>query len=53
MMVDVQTAHTTKWDAPSGYVKPQEWLTEWYFNEAVEINTEKAYSINYLVTSAR
>jgi hypothetical protein len=53
MMVDVQTAHATKWDAPSGYVKPSEWLTEWYFNEAVEINTTKAYSINYLIESAR
>ena len=53
MMVDMQTVHATKWDAPSGYTKPSDWLTEWYFNEAVEINTEKAYSINYLVQSAR
>jgi hypothetical protein len=53
MMVDIQTAHATKWDAPSGHVKPDEWLTEWYFNEAVEINTPKAYSINYLIQSAR
>jgi len=53
MMVDVQTTHATKWDAPSGYVKPSEWLTEWYFNEAVEINTTQAYSVNYLIQSAR
>ena len=53
MMVDVQTTHATKWDAPSGHVKPNEWLTEWYFNEAVEINTTQAYSINYLIESAR
>jgi len=53
MMVDIQTVHSTKWDAPSGYTKPSEWLTEWYFNEDVEINTTKAYSINYLVESAR
>jgi hypothetical protein len=53
MMVDVQTTHATKWDAPSGYVKPEEWLTEWYFNEAVEINTPRAYSVNYLIQSAR
>ncbi len=53
MMVDVQTAHATKWDAPSGHVRPTDWVTEWYFNEAVEINTEKAYTINYLIQSAR
>jgi hypothetical protein len=53
MMVDVQTAHATKWDAPSGHVKPSEWLTEWYFNEAVQINTVQAYSVNFLVQSAR
>lgn len=53
MMLDVQTSHATKWDAPSSHVKPSEWITEWYFNEAVEINTTQAYSINYLIESAR
>jgi hypothetical protein len=53
MMVDIQTVHATKWDAPSGFAKPSEWLTEWYFNEDVEINKEHAYTINYLVHSAR
>lgn len=53
MMVDVQTVHSTKWDAPSGYVKPIEWVNEWYFNEAVPINTEQAFSVNFLIQSAR
>lgn len=53
MMADLQTSHATKWDAPSGYVKPDQWVTEWYFNEATPINTERAYSINYLIQSAR
>lgn len=53
MQVDVQTVHTTKWDAPSGYTKPQDWVNEWYFNEATAINTEAAYSVNYLIQSAR
>ena len=53
MMADLQTVHATKWDAPSGYVKPQDWVNEWYFNEATPINTERAYSVNYLIQSAR
>ncbi len=53
MMVDMQTVHSTKWDAPSGYVKPSEWVNEWYFNEATSINTEQAYSVNFLIQSAR
>ncbi|MGH7967061.1 MAG: DUF1329 domain-containing protein [Candidatus Binatia bacterium] len=53
MQADLQVAHSTKWDAPSGYVKPTEWVNEWYFNEATPINTENAYSVNYLIQSAR
>jgi len=53
MMMDIQTVHSSKWDAPSGYVKPQDWVNEWYFNEAVSINTPEAFSINYLIQSAR
>jgi len=53
MMADLQTVHSTKWDAPSGYVKPSEWTNEWYFNEPTSINTEQAYSINFLIQSAR
>jgi len=53
MMADLQTVHSTKWDAPSGYVKPSEWVNEWYFNEATPINTEQAYSVNFLIQSAR
>jgi hypothetical protein len=53
MMMDVQTAHASKWDAPSGYVKASDWVNEWYFNEAVPINTAQAFSINYLIQSAR
>lgn len=53
MMTDVQVTHATKWDAPSGYAKPQDWVNEPYFNEATPLNTTSAYSINYLVQSAR
>jgi hypothetical protein len=53
MMMDVQTAHGSPWDAPSGYTKPTDWVNEWYFNEATPINTEQAFSINYLIQSAR
>jgi hypothetical protein len=53
MMADLQTVHATKWDAPSGYVKPSQWVNEWYFNEATPINTAQAYSVNYLIQSAR
>ena len=51
---DVQLAHSTKWDAPSGYAKSkEEWTQEWYFNEATEINTPEAFSVNFLIRSAR
>lgn len=53
MQVDIQTQHSSKWDAPSGYTKPQDWVNEWYFNEATAINTPAAYSVNYLIQSAR
>jgi len=53
MMADIQVAHSTKWDAPSGYTKPTEWVNEWYFNEPTPLNTTSAYSINYLIQSAR
>ncbi|MBI3796894.1 MAG: DUF1329 domain-containing protein [Deltaproteobacteria bacterium] len=53
MMADLQTAHGCPWDAPSGLTKPSDWVNEWYFNEAVPINTEQAFSINYLIQSAR
>lgn len=53
MQADIQTAHASKWDAPSGYTKPTEWVNEWYFNEATAINTAAAYSVNYLIQSAR
>jgi hypothetical protein len=53
MMADLQTVHSTKWDAPSGYVKPSEWVNEWYFNEQTPINTPEAFSINFLIQSAR
>ncbi|MGH7960826.1 MAG: DUF1329 domain-containing protein [Candidatus Binatia bacterium] len=53
MQADMQTVHSTKWDAPSGYVKPTDWINEWYFNEATPINTQSAYSVNYLISSAR
>lgn len=53
MMADLQTVHASKWDAPSGYVRPTDWVNEWYFNEATPINTEQAYSVNFLIQSAR
>ena len=53
MTADLQTAHGSPWDAPSGYTKSSDWTNEWYFNEAVPINTEQAFSINYLIQSAR
>lgn len=53
MTADLQTAHGSPWDAPSGYTQPSDWVNEWYFNEAVAINTEAAFSINYLIQSAR
>lgn len=53
MQADLQTAHSTKWDAPSGYAKPTDWTNEWYFNEAVPINTESAYTVNFLIQSGR
>src|SRR5439155_14339017 len=49
MMADVQTSHASKWDAPSGYAKPSEWVNEWYFNEATPLNTQSAYSVNFLI----
>lgn len=53
MTADLQTAHGSPWDAPSGYSKPADWVNEWYFNENVPINTPEAFSINYLIQSAR
>ncbi|MGH7961286.1 MAG: DUF1329 domain-containing protein [Candidatus Binatia bacterium] len=53
MMADIQTAHASKWDAPSGYTQPINWVNEWYFNEATPINRASAYSVNYLIRSAR
>ena len=53
MTADLQTAHGSPWDAPSGYSKPSEWVNEWYFNEPVRINTPEAFSINFLIQSAR
>ena len=53
MMADLQVVHSTKWDAPSGYEKREDWVNEWYFNEAVEINTAAAFSVNFLIQSAR
>ena len=53
MVVDMQTVHATTWDAPSGYVKPSECRNEWYFNEDVRINQPEAYTISYLIRSAR
>ena len=53
MTADLQTAHGSPWDAPSGYSKPTDWVNEWYFNESTPINTAEAFSINYLIQSAR
>jgi hypothetical protein len=53
MAADLQTAHGSPWDAPSGYAKPTDWVNEWYFNESVPINTPEAFSINNLIQSAR
>ncbi|MGH8008695.1 MAG: DUF1329 domain-containing protein, partial [Candidatus Binatia bacterium] len=53
MGADLQTIHSTKWDAPSGYTKPTEWTNEWYFNEDVAINKEPAYTVNFLTQSGR
>jgi uncharacterized protein DUF1329 len=53
LMADLQTAHGSVWDAPSGYVQPEDWLAEWYFNEAVPINTKDIYTTNSLMKSAR
>ena len=41
--MDLQLAHFSKWDAPSGYEKREDWINEWYFNEAIEFNTSKAF----------
>ena len=53
MQADLQTAHSTKWDAPSGYAKLTDWTNEWSFNESVPINTEQAYTVNFLIQSGR
>ena len=53
MQMDLQLAHFTKWDAPSGYEKKEDWVNEWYFNEDVEINSARAFSVNFLIQSAR
>ncbi len=51
---DLQLAHATKWDAPSGYSRSaSEWTQEWYFNEQTPINTPEAFSVNFLIRSAR
>ena len=53
MAIDLQVVHATTWDAPSSYSKPSEWQNEWYFNEDIPINTPAAFTINYLIQSAR
>jgi hypothetical protein len=53
MAADLQTAHGSPWDAPSGYSQPTDWVNEWYFNESTPINTAAAFSINSLIQSAR
>lgn len=53
ILADVQQTHATTFDAPSSYAKPSEWVNEWYFNEEVPINTPAAYSLSYLIQSAR
>ena len=51
---DLQLAHATKWDGPSGYARSaDEWTQEWYFNEQTPINTPEAFSVNFLIRSAR
>ena len=51
---DLQLAHATKWDGPSGYAQSSsEWTQEWYFNEQTPINTPEAFSVNFLIRSAR
>ena len=53
LTMDLQVTHASTFDAPSSYVKPAEWVNEWYFNEDVPINTERAYSLSFLIQSAR
>ena len=48
VLIDLQQVHATVINAPSGYKKPTEWQTEWYFNEAVSTNTPTLYSLQAL-----
>jgi hypothetical protein len=53
LLADIQLTHATTFDAPSSHNESSKWVNEWYFNEDVSINTPEAYSVNYLIQSAR
>jgi len=50
VMVDIQTPHATAITAPSGSVKPSEWVEEWYFNGDGPLNDPLMHTPLYLKT---
>lgn len=52
-MVDMQISHSSKWDCPPGYKEYYVPKYDWYFNTAKEWNTPEAFTINFLIQSAR
>ena len=52
-VVDMQISHTSKWDCPPGYKEYYVPKYDWYFNTSKEWNTPEAFTINFLIQSAR
>lgn len=52
-VVDMQITHSSKWDCPPGYDEYYVPKYDWYFNTAKEWNTPEAFTVNFLIQSAR
>ena len=48
LWVDVQEVFAFAQDFPSGYAKPAEWTTEWYFNAGGPLNSPETHSLGAL-----
>ena len=52
-VLDMQISHSSKWDCPPGYKEYYMPKYDWYFNTAKEWNTPEAFTVNFLIQSAR
>ena len=52
-VIDMQITHSSKWDCPPGYDEYYVPKYDWYFNTAKEWNTPEAFTVNFLIQSAR